>query len=385
MERDLAIAAPPILMGQDGSPHTDGAEQPASIALAAADGSQGLPDFPGNIEGAGALPAEVGERAAQAVAPVGELATQAAAGPDRGANFMSRFIPGRKALARLAIVTTGALGGSAVLANTASGSATSAPDAFAVVSSLQQDVWYRAQPLQDCTQLPPPQQPNCEKLEFSEPRDAVKDIQSSYPREIVDRLSVVQKLGSRKVKITLRQKDMMAVSTLGLKYREETYPGATPDIPPVTVKHPTRFFNYLISPDIVNKFTLKVRAGYMTAKGKCKSLGKLVTLPKFDNYGAAALPKDKIEIGDRVGAYTAKDTTETFVASHTSVAHAKQRRGLTSSQRRKGSCVEVHQTSSSRNPSQYGNLRERARFMWGRFTKRSQSRKSPKTARIKQT
>lgn len=274
---------------------------------------------------------------------------------------------GRRALAAPSLTAlTLAIGGEAT---TAVSSAATVPDAFDVVRTLQTDAWFKAQPLAPG-----------EQFEFSEPRDVLASLQGSNTREPVYKLTVRQQIGSRSVVVTLRQKDVMAVSSVGNKYVEEVYPNVDPSKPPTTVRAPVRFFRYLISPDIVNRFLVRVRVGYMTPKRRCTRLSKASTLPSFDNYRTVALDKE-VNAGDRVGPYKAEDG-ETFVSLHTTSAQLSQRRPLTAAQRRKGSCVVVQQQSLSRNPMAYGNRRERSTFVWSPFRKAKQSKYWPKTARI---
>jgi hypothetical protein len=294
-------------------------------------------------------------------------------------------MPRNRNLARLVVVMSGALGMGGIGA--AQGSAEyntpnkTPPNPAEVIKGLQLDAFAKAQP----------SMATGAKFELTDLDGILGDLQTSYTREPVDKVTLNKKTGEA----IIRQKDMMATISVGDIYTEQTYPNVDPSKPPTVEKTPTKFFNAVISPDMINRQKTTVRRGYMTAKRTCAGLGRAVTLPSFDNYAAKPLEKDTLAKGDRVTVntgrgeetYVAKDTTETFIDEHSSTIKVKPRKPLTSAQRKRGECLVIDQTSESLNPSKFGNLRERSRFVWvfKKFNKKNKSSKTlPQSAKIRQ-
>lgn len=294
-------------------------------------------------------------------------------------------LPRNRNLARLIVVMSGALGASSTM-GAAQGSAEyntpggTPPNPTEVIKGLQLDAIAKAQPAIAAGA----------KFELTDVNGIEKDVQSSYTREPVDKVTLDKKTG----KVTIRQKDMLATISVGDIYTEQVYENVDPTKPPTVEKTPTKFFNAVISPDMFNRQKLTARRGYMTAKGICAGLGRSVTLPSFDHFSAKPLEKDTLEKGDKVAVtkgahqevFTAKDTTETFIDEQSTTIKVKPRRPLTRAQRKRGECIVIDQTSESLNPTKFGNTRERSRFIWvfKKFRNNKSSQTLPRSARIKQ-
>lgn len=191
------------------------------------------------------------------------------------ANHNRSFMPGAREFAIAAASGVLAFGAAAGPANAAT--ERSAADSLAAVEAILPPVAAEVQPTQ-----------SGEKSYVATPVEVLKGIKVAIRDEPISRVSVAQR-GS-KVNVNLTQDELMIPTEVGSVYTEKYYPGVD-GVQGGMGKTYSKIFRALVSPDLINRNTVTVRAvSKKTGKKQgWKVLSKSVKVPDVENYSVVPI------------------------------------------------------------------------------------------------
>ncbi len=245
--------------------------------------------------------------------------------------------------------------------------AQSAPQAEAVISTLFPEIVAKAQPV-----------PEGSKAEMLTPKKAIEYLKSNVSEDEIKSVSVAQ--SGKKLSIRLSQIDRMSAIVLGSIYTEKYYPGA-PGIQSGYGRENSKFFPYLLSPDLISRNTVKVQAFTKNATtGKWKSLSGAVMMPQFDNYSATAMETtppggESLSVEEpSVAGYDLGPQANRYERTHVNKGKLSLHKNLTASERkRNGFYVKVTQRWQAVNNA-YSPVQQGVKTgYYGPFTKAKQA------------